>query len=57
MSAHVGTPEGAKGTIDFDGMDQPRPAVRTEDGRYYVQTVNPNLWLPAQIRPEQFQTV
>ena len=55
MSAHVGMPEGVRGTIEFNGMDQPKQAVRTDDERYYVQTVNPNLWLLARIRPEQFR--
>ena len=55
MNAKMGKPQGTDGTITFDGSVGTKAAVRAEDGRFFVQSVNPNLWLPANIRSDQFR--
>ena len=51
-------PAGTTGTITFDASAymaaRTVPAVRDEQGRYFVQSVNPHLWLLANVRADQF---
>lgn len=54
MNAKMGKPQGTTGTVTFDGAMGSKPAVRDASGRVWVQSVNPNLWLPCDVRPEQF---
>jgi hypothetical protein len=58
MNAKHGKPEGTSGTITFDASAyreaRTEPAVRDADGNYWTPAMNPNLWLPTNVRDDQF---
>ena len=61
IASRVGQPEGVVGSITFDPSNYrgatTAKGVRAADGTFWVQSVNPHLWLKADIRAEQFMAV